>query len=230
MSILRLSQGAILALAFTACGSINPAYQADVDRRIASLHPGSQAFAASDALEPMPLAVGQWIELKPIDDKQRPSLMKYKVVGQEGSAFWIETWSETYKGKSELRMLVDFGDRKNPETVSIKGLRTRTNDGAVQDYPENMLGIFKSMWKPVVSSMIISWADLPREDATVPAGHFVGCYKRRANVKWGWYEATSDGWMHPAVPINGLVRSVNVDKGGSVELIGFGTEGASSTF
>jgi hypothetical protein len=212
------------------CGaSVNQAYKADIDRRVAALHPGTESYPSSAATEPMPLAVGQWIEVKMLDDKHNPSFMTYKIVGQQGDAFWIETLSQSYTSKSETRMLVNLGNRKDLDAIEVKAFTMR-HDGKLTEYPPDMLGLLKSMWKPFVSALVISWADLPREDAQVPAGSFAGCFKQRSTASFAGYEMTSDAWLHPAVPINGLVRSVGVDKPVSMELVAFGTSGASSAF
>jgi hypothetical protein len=212
------------------CGaSVNQAYKADIDRRVAALRPGSTSFPASDATEPMPLAVGQWVEFEVVDSKQRPGFMTTKIVGQDGDAFWIETLNASYTGKTETRMLVNLGNRKDPDTVEVKAFTLR-HDGKITEYPSNLLGMMKSIWKPFVHNLIISWVDLPRDDAQVPAGSFAGCYKKRSTVNFGGYEQTSDAWQHPAVPITGLVHSVGVDKPGSMDLVAFGTEGATSAF
>jgi hypothetical protein len=219
-----------MCLCAAGCGaSINQAYKSDIDRRVAGLHPGTVNFPSSDATEPLPLAVGQWTEIKLVDEKQRPSFMMYKVVGQEGDAFWIETLGTSYTAKTELRMLVNLGDRKDLDAIEVKSFTIRQN-GKLTEYPPEVLGMLKSLWKPAVSSLIIHWVDLPRADAQVPAGSFAGCYKQRSTVTFGPYEQTSDSWQHPAVPINGLVRSVGVDKPTSIELVAFGLSGATSTF
>jgi hypothetical protein len=220
----------LLAVYAAGCGaSVNQAYKAEIDGRIAGLHPGSESYPSSDATQPMPLAVGQWVDMKMLDAKQRPGFLSYKIVGQEGDAFWIETTFLSYTGKMESRMLVNLGDRTDPKAIEVKSFTLRQN-GKLQEYPSGLLGIMKSVWKPFVSGLIIRWVDLPRDDAAVPAGSFAGCYKRRATVTFGPYDQTSDSWEHPAVPINGLVRSVGVDKPTSIELVAFGMTGATSAF
>jgi hypothetical protein len=225
---IRLGIG--LCLFAVGCGpSINQAYKSEIDQRVAGLHAGGESFPASDQIEPLPLAVGQWTEIELLDAKKQPSFMTYKVVGQEGDAFWIETSMLSYTGKNETRMLINLGDRHDLNAVEIKAFSMR-HDGKVTEYPSNMLGILKSVWKPFVNNLIIRWVDLPREDAQVPAGTFVGCYKQRTSVTFGPYGGTNDSWSSPAVPINGLVHSVGVDKPSSIDLIAFGTTGATSSF
>jgi hypothetical protein len=40
-------------------------------------------------------------------------------------------------------------------------------DGKLTEYPSEMVGLLKSLWKPAVSSLVIRWADVPRADAQV---------------------------------------------------------------
>jgi hypothetical protein len=221
----------VLAVSSVGCApSIDAAAKADIDRRISALSQGSEAYGLSDSVEPMPLSVGQWVQIETVDAKQHPGFMTYKIVGQEGEAFWVETTSETYYGKHETRMLINFGDRKNLESVEVKYLAMRNDGGSVQEQPPAVLGLMKTLWKPIVENMIIQWTDLPREDAAVSAGQFGGCYKKRTTVSLAGWSNTSDVWYHPAVPINGLVKSVGVNGPNRSALVAFGTEGAQSAF
>lgn len=210
-------------------GSIHAVYKAEVDQRIADMQPSTASYAVSESIEPPPLAVGQWIELKVVDEKKRPGVMTYKIVGQQGDAFWVETATTTYRGKQESRMLINFGDRKNPETFDVQAFSLR-NNGKITDYPPNMLGVLRSVWKPLLSNLVVQWNDAPREDARVIAGEFAGCYKRRVQAQVAWVHQTTEAWGHPAVPINGLVRSQGLERPTSIELVAFGLEGATSTF
>ena len=222
----------LLACAMGCGSSINDAYKADIDRRVSALHATGTSYPAIDGFEPMPLAVGQWIELKMVDDKRQPSFIRYSVVGQEGTegnAFWFETTQKNYYHTMESRMLIAIGDRSDPATYEVRAYSTRT-DGKANEYPPGMLGLLKSLYKPIISNLVVNWKNLPREDAKVIAGDFAGCFKHRATVSFGPYEQTSDGWSHPSVPINGMVRSVGVDKPITMELVAFGTEGAKSSF
>lgn len=221
--------GLCLALA-VGCGGINETYKAEIDRRVAAMHSATASFPPMDAAEPLPLAVGQWAEFKLTGANKRPGFASYKVVGQQGSAFWVETALTTYTGKQEIRMLIDFGDRTNPDTFQVHDVQMRNNDKLV-DMPAGTMGMMQALWKPVLSNFIIVWNDAPREDARAIAGHFEGCYKRRITTNVGLYHQSSDAWMHAAVPINGVVRSVTVGKNPSLtELVAFGTEGATSSF
>ena len=112
---------AALTAGTLACGpSIDPAVKADVDRRVALFAPAQSNFPAMPSFTPRPLAVGQWTQMKMVDDKGQPSIMTMKVVGAEGDAFWVENVNEAYTGKTVTKMLIFFGDRSNPATMDIR--------------------------------------------------------------------------------------------------------------
>ena len=180
---------------------------------------------------PIPLAVGQWAEYKLIGSNKRPGFAKYQVVGQQGDAFWVETTLTTYTGKQETRMLVDFGDRTTPETFKVHAVEMRSNDKPIEITPGTMQ-LMQAMWKPILSNFVIDWSsNAVREDASAEAGQFAGCYRQRMRINAGPYHQDTDAWLHPAVPINGVVRSASIGKNPSTTvLVAFGTEGATSAF
>jgi hypothetical protein len=219
------------AAALAACGpSIDPAAKADIDRRVAAMQSGGNAVGAPTGFEPMPLAAGQWSQYKMVDDKGQPSFLTYKVVGEEAGAFWMEIVHDTYSGKTIQKMLVSFGSRTDPSQIEIRALKTRDAKGRVNELPPAMMGLLQSTYKGIVSSLVIHWQGLPQESAAVPAGRFDGCYKARTDAQWGPWRSTADSWSHPAVPLSGAVRSQGVDHQFTMELVAFGTSGATSEF
>lgn len=219
-----------LGLAAAGCGpSIDAAAKADVDRRVAALAAGGQAYPAPANPSPMAMAVGHWVTYKVIDSKSQPSFMTLKLVGQDGSAFWYETQHESYYGKSATRMLVDFGDRKSPDTIVIKAAKIKDQKGQVTEYPENLIGMMNSILRGNLGPIAIDWTGLPQEDAAVPAGRFAGCYKGRTEVTFAGFKSSSVAWGHSAVPLSGMVKSQG-DSGDTLELVAFGTSGAQSDF
>jgi hypothetical protein len=220
----------LLSLALTACGaSINEAAKADIDRRASALGPSSREIEAPTAPEPMALAPGQWMTLLQNDGEKR-SFATYKIIGQDADAYWIEVSSETYYGKSATRMLVAFGDRTDPRSFDIRSVFTKDTDGRIQEVPAPILSLMRSTYAGILDSFVITWSELPREDAAVPAGRFAGCFKGRSTVSFAGNSVTSDVWWHSAVPINGMVKSVGVDNEGTAELVDFGLTGARSEF
>lgn len=220
----------LLGLASTGCGGINETYKLEVDRRVAALHGTAATFPQQDGAV-IPLAVGQWAEYRLTGANKRPGFATYKIVGQQGDAFWVETTLTTYTGKQETRMLIDFGDRSDPEKFKVHSVKMRNNDKPM-DLPPGTMQLMSAMWKPVLNSFVIDWSvSAPRENASAGAGQFEGCYKRRLDIGVGPYHQKTDAWLHPSVPINGIVRSASVGKNPSLtELVAFGTEGAVSAF
>jgi hypothetical protein len=219
---------ALGALVGAGCGpSIDPAAKADIDQRMAKLSPGGTAYPAPSGFVPMPLAVGQWTQHKMVNDGQ-PSFMTYKVVGQEGDAFWVETVNESYSGKSIQKMLIAFGSRTDPTQVEIRAVKMKDHKGNVTEQPREMMPLLQSLYKKVATSLVISWQGMPQEEAVSPAGRFAGCYRGRTEATFGPWTMTTDGWSHTSVPISGLVKSQGVDKPFTMELVAFGLTGAQS--
>jgi len=216
-----------------ACGpSIDPAAKADIDRRVSVLQVGSNTVAAPapGMFAPMPFAVGQWTQYKMVSDKNEPSFLTYKIVGQEADAVWLEMVNETYSGRTMQKMLVAFGNRMDPNTVQIRAVSTKDAKGNVQEMPPAAISMMQSLYRGAVSSLIINWQGLPQESASVPAGRFDGCFKARTEAQWGAWRSVADSWSHPAVPLSGAVRSQGVDHQFTMELAAFGTSGAVSEF
>jgi hypothetical protein len=221
----------LCALTLGGCGpSIDPAAKADIDGRVAALQSGGRTLPAPQSFEPMPLAAGQWSQYKMIDDKGLPSFLTYKVLGEEGGAFWIETLHESYTGRTAQKLLIAFGSRTDPSQIEIRAVVTLDRRGTVNPMPPTMMPLMQSMLKGVVSSLVIYWQGLPQESATVPAGRFEGCYHARNEAQWGPWTSMTDSWRHPAVPLSGVVRSQGVDRPFTMELVAFGTTGATPDF
>jgi hypothetical protein len=229
-SSLLLSTFAAISLLITACSpSIDAAAKADVDRRVAALQAPGRSFGAPTNATPLPFAVGQWVTYKFVDGKGQPSFLTLKLVGQEGAAFWYETTNESYFGKSATRMLVDFGDRKHPESISIKSAKMRDNKGNVNEYPESMVGLMNSLLRGQLGPIVIDWTGLPQEDVQAPAGRFAGSYKGNSVVSFAGFKTSSVVWGHTAGPLSGMVKSQG-DNNTNGELVAFGTSGATSEF
>src|SRR5882672_1866055 len=115
-----------------ACGpSIDPAAKADIDRRVAALGAPQQSFSAPASFVPMPFAVGQWTRHKLVDDKGQPSFLTYKVLAQEGDAFWIETVTEAYTGRTMLKMLLAIPNRADVASMDIRAVTLKDSKGHV---------------------------------------------------------------------------------------------------
>jgi hypothetical protein len=226
-----VASSALLSLG--GCGpSINAASKADIDRQIAALQAPSASIPAPAAgdFRPMPLAAGQWAKFKIVNDKGEPSFYTYKILGEEAGAFWVEVAMDTYQGKTLQKMLAFFGSRTDPKELEIRAVITKDIKGNVIELPRDMMPMMQSLYKSAVASLILSWQGLPQESASAPAGTFNGCYKTRSKAQWGPWKSEADSWSHPAVPINGLVKSRGVDKKFDMDLVAYGLTGAASEF
>ncbi|HVZ34797.1 MAG TPA: hypothetical protein VG963_20360 [Polyangiaceae bacterium] len=230
MRWINVSAGLVLGAALSGCGgaSTNAALKANIDQEVAAIHSSGQKYAAPASADPLPLAVGQWSRYEMVDDQGRPGFISYSVVGQESDAYWIEIIHESYVSRVVSLMLVNLGDRKNPNTIEVKRMKQKVDNRSPNEFPASMLGLVKSIWKPLVDSMVVDWHDKPQDAAEVPAGSFDACYKAQATVAFGGKSWTTDVWSHPAVPINGAVKSQGVGQANGMQLVEFGLTGAKS--
>jgi hypothetical protein len=220
--------GTLSALIAACSPSVNPAYKASIDQRLAGVQRSEARYEAPASPEPMPLAVGQWSRYELVDAEGRPGFITYGIVGEDGGAYWLEILQESYTSRLVTLMLVDLGDRRDPSTVDVKQMKQKTNDDPVNELPASMLSLMKPMWSPLVDALIVDFHDKPQEPAEAPAGFFDGCYKVQASVSFGGSTWTSVGWSHPAVPISGAVKSRGVDNPSTLDLVELGTSGAKS--
>jgi hypothetical protein len=218
-----------LGLSLPACGpSIDAAAKADIDRRVAAMAPSGQPFAAPTGVVPKPMANGQWTLHKLMNEKGEVSFLTYKVVGEEAGAYWVEVANESYYGKTVTKLLLALGDRTNPSTMEIRAVKLKDKHGKVSEVQGPMIQLTKSMWQGSVNMLAVSWQNLPQDSVEVVAGNFVLCFKARTDASWGAWHSAATSWMHPMVPISGLVKSVGIDKPTTMELVGFGDAGAVS--
>jgi hypothetical protein len=225
--------GAFLLVSVVAGGcapSVNPAVKADIDRRIATLGPPTQNYGAPIGFSPMPFQTGQWTTHKLIDGDGQPSFLTYKVVGEDAGAIWLETVTETYSGRTMMKMLLAIPNRMDANSIDIRAVAMKDRNGHVTNFDGPMLALVRGTLKGVLSTLVISWQGLPQEDAATPAGRFAGCFRARTDAAWGPWHAASTSWSHAAVPLNGLVKSQGVERPNSMELIAFGLGGAVSEF
>jgi len=233
----HLAPGTRAALAFVtltlgACGpSIDPAAKADIDGRVAALRSTTGSpVPPPNTYEALPLAPGQWTQYKMTDDKGEPGFLTYKILGQEGGAYWIEILNEHYTGVTTQKMLVAFGSRIDPSQLDIRAVVTRDRRGNVTEMPPAMIPLIRSTLQGILASMVINWQGLPQEPAVVPAGHFEGCFRSRTSAQWGPWKSTADAWAHPMVPLSGIVRTQGLDHPFTMELVAFGMTGATADF
>jgi hypothetical protein len=209
------------------CGaSINPQLKASIDRRNAALSQRDTHHEAPTTAEPAALEVGQWVQYRMINEEREVSFTTQKIVGRVGTAYWIELVSETYYGTTALLMLAELGNRTDPEQIDVQRLIQKHDDDEPME-DALTLSMLRGSYRSMLADLSISWQGLAQEDASSPAGHFAQAYRKRVEVSALGMTRVSDVWLHPAVPVNGSVRSVGIDYQGTMELIDFGTNATS---
>ena len=178
----------------------------------------------------MPFAAGQWTRHKLVDDKGQPSFMTYKVLSQEGDAFWMEIVTDQYAGRTIMKLLLAIPNRMDPNTIDVRAVVMKDKNGHVTNLDGPMLSLLRSSYQGALSTLVMSWQGLPQEDAVVPAGTFAGCFRAHTDASWGPWHSANTSWSHAAVPLSGLVKSQGIDKPTSMDLVDFGLSGATSEF
>ena len=231
----RCLPGAAALVAIAALGaaagcapSVDPAVKADIDRRVAAPGAPGQNYGAPTGFAPLPFQTGQWTTHKLVDQDGRPSFMTYKVVGEDGGAFWLETVAETYSGRTVTKLLVAIPSRMDIATVDIRAAMFKDHKGHITRFDGPMLALMRNTYRGIISTLVVNWQGLPQEDVAVAAGTFAGCFKARTDASWGPWHTASTSWSHATVPLSGLVKSQGIDRPSTMELVGFGLAGAQS--
>jgi hypothetical protein len=227
----RITPAALLAIIVELAGcasGYDPALRRDIDRRVAAVSPVAQTFPAPPAPTALPLAVGAWTQYKVTDESGRPGFLTIKLVGEDLGSYWLEIVNESYVRRTLTKMLLYFGDRSNAAAMDIKMLRTRDGSGPVVEASADQLAEARARWQALFQMLVVGWPGLPQEDASVPAGTFAGCFRRDDGPGWILNGASSRVWLHPLVPLAGLVRAQALDRPGTMELVAFGEHGAKS--
>jgi hypothetical protein len=223
---------AALVAGGAACGpSIDPAAQADLDRKLSQIQTSEETFPPSESYSPMAFFVGQWTQHRITDDKGRKSLVTNKIVGQEEGAYWLEVISDSGMGRELAKMLVAMPAGRDPSGMVIRTLLVRKPDGQPTSIdPTTAAAPVRAKYRAALDLLAIPGEGDEKDDVRVPAGHFIGCYRIETQGAWGPLQVPTDLCTHPSVPLSGVVRAVSAGKSGLVELISFGVNGAESEF
>lgn len=189
-------------------------------------YPGAGQFSAPKAWAP-----GQYVVVGQISNGKRDSITTTLVVAKVGNGWVLENSSMDKSGKeSVMQMLLGnydvamkTGDASQIELIWIKTLE---KDGSVTKTEGQPLLIMKAMMKSTYEKMIVNIPEYADGGSIqVPAGTFGATTLVSAKTKVFGRTIESETWFHPAVPVNGMVKSrAKGDKSVS-ELIAFGFDG-----
>ncbi|MCC6663901.1 MAG: hypothetical protein IT375_09160 [Polyangiaceae bacterium] len=181
------------------------------------------------ATELAPFAVGQWSKYRTTMDDGTTAEITYKIVGEEQGAHWVEIVRGAAEAGTVMQLLVKLTNRSDPSSIEIKAARIRMPNSQVKELREDKLGPSADGYRKALADIFVpSLAGTPQEDVTVPAATFRGAYKRQQKMEVGQTQSDQNVWIHPAVPISGVVKSEEIGKPAKTELVTWGTTGAKS--
>jgi hypothetical protein len=190
--------------------------------------PGGEV-ARPTATELPGFAVGQWSKYRVTADEGQTFEITYKIVGDEEGAYWLEIVRGTAEAGTVMQLLISIKNRSDPNSLEIRAAKIRMPGGHLREIRGKMLEPTAEGYKAALSDIFVpALAGAPQEDVTVPAGTFRGTYKRQQKVATAQTNSESTVWIHPAVPISGLVKSEENGKPNRTELLTWGTTGAKS--
>ncbi|MBK7584233.1 MAG: hypothetical protein IPI67_29030 [Myxococcales bacterium] len=185
--------------------------------------------ARPSATELAPFAVGQWSKYRISMDDGQVTEITYKIVGEESGAHWLEIVRGAANAGTVMQLLVSLKSRSDPNSLEIRAARIRMPNDQVRELRDETLKASADAYKKSLSDIFVpNLAGVSQEDVTVPAATFRGAYKRQQKVETS--QASSDQWVwiHPAVPISGVVKSEEIGKPNKTELLTWGATGAKS--
>lgn len=180
---------------------------------------------------PKTWAPGQYVVVGQLSKGKRDSITTTLVVGKVGNGWVIENVSIDKSGKeSVMQMLLGnydaamkTGDASQIELVWIKTLE---KDGSVTKTEGQSLMVMKALMKSAYEKMIVNISEyVDGGSVQIPAGTFAGTTVVTAKTKILGKTIETESWFHPAVPVNGMVKSRSKDDKSVSELITFGFDG-----
>lgn len=230
----RVVHALILTAFIVSCvTATNPELVKKIDfgfsRNNAGVYQSAESFK-----RPQPYRVGQYI-VTGVTHGGEKSISRMALVGQEQGGWVIETHSITPSSESTSQMLV-----KGLESVYKTGtidqleiiwVKIQSNGQQIQTLQGPLLNMTKGLYKKSLEGLESEATFSPQGGSiTVPAGRFENTSKADAQVSIMGKSYRSTGWYHPAVPINGMVKSVSTSDDTVMELLDFGLSGAERSF
>ncbi|MBR9976718.1 MAG: hypothetical protein KFH87_01400 [Bacteroidetes bacterium] len=225
---IRVIAAALTLMILVGCGaSINPVTQQRVVEWFGKT--SSTSYNATSAFQrPMTYKVGQYVVYGITDGDDR-SVYRTALVGKDGDAWIMETKNISAYGESTTQMAVR-GLEKVYESFDIDDMdilwvKMQQDDGQVQTIDGMTLSLVKGTYKKSLTGLVMRFdAGQTTGSVRVPGGTFDGCTKVTSKVETFFGDYESDVWLHPEVPLNGVVRSVSKDNDTVSDLLEFGSD------
>ncbi len=182
------------------------------------------AAAEGDAMiEPV---IGQWVRYGVTWRNHGRSTTEYRFVDRQNDSWWLEVTDRRANARNHVRMRV----RPTAEGVELLALSFHHQGQPREDIPDRLLSTYEPMLAQWLKMIFPGPLEGEPEDVTVPAGVFPGSRSTHETLSFGGNVVEATVWRHPAVPVTGMVRFRDDGGGHTVELLGFGLEGARSEF
>jgi hypothetical protein len=215
----------IAALSFAGCSS-SQKKAGPFDSMIKN---GNKTFASKKFTKPKPWAPGQYVVMATMDDGEIESVTKSLVVRKEAGGWVYETITINDDNETTgMQMLVKGLDtaiaKGSASQIKVIWVKMLQKDGKVEKIEGDALTFYNMILQSTWNNVIISGTKFTAGGAVkVPGGNFAGTTKVHTSVKVVFTTLEGDSYLHPDVPINGVVKSVVKDD--STELIDFGFNG-----
>ena len=226
----------LLSLCLTSCAGMMPQPNPQYVSRIDSYFSKAKSKTYKDSgkfTAPVSYKVGQYV-IQGMTGPDGRSISTMAIVGHEQGGWIIESRSLTPTSESTSQMLIkglETAAKNNSiKDIDILWLKTKANGQPVHTMEGALLTMAQSFVKPALESLVITPSTLQAGGTQkVIAGTFKGTTKTRSEVSFLGHSFASNIWLHPSVPLNGLVKSV-ADNGQTIELLDFGLKGATRSF
>lgn len=217
------------ALIITACSSgpkkdkpsaLDPLWQGD-----------GKSYSAKRFTKVKAWAPGQYVVTGNLVDGRKESVGRFLVVRKERGGWVFETTSTNREGKvSGMQMLITGYERAvntgKTDQIKVIWMKMLQEDGTSIDLEETQIMIYNMALQSTWSKLInVDTSFKNGGPVTVPAGTFASTSTATAEMKILFKTFKSTSWLHPDVPVNGVVRSASDDGKNVTELISFGFDG-----
>ncbi len=213
------------ALAVTACSSSSKK-AGPLD---AEWQGKGKSFSNKKFTRPMKWVPGQYVVMGTINDGDKESITKSLVVRKESGGWVYETITTNEdKEVTGMQMLVNGMEsaiaKGDASQIKVSWVKLLQKDGTVQKIEGDALVMYNMILQTTWNNLIITGAKYTAGGAVkVPAGNFAGTTKVHTAVKILFTTFEGDSYLHPDVPVNGVVKTVADDV--TTELIDFGFNG-----
>ena len=187
-----------------------------------------KSFKNKKFIKAMKWTPGQYVVTGTINDGDRESITKSLVVRKESGGWVFETVTTNEdKEVTGMQMLVKGMDsaiaKNDPSKIKVDWVKLLQKDGTVQKIEGDAMMFYNAILQSTWNNLLIDGTSTAGGAVKVPAGNFAGTTKIHTAVKVVFVTVEVDSYLHPDVPVNGVVKTVSDDV--VTELIDFGFNG-----